>query len=173
MIWTIVEDRESGVFLRLGAAPLTHFRYLLETLLAYLAALVVQNVLVVGAGVLLHGRSVVSPLRLLAAFAAFSCTAIALCLAICSALRVKEAAYGTCSTLIIVISMLGGAYWPVEMMPAALQRVAMLTPTYWLFNALQAGEQGPAGSRRFAVSLGLMLLFTLVLLIAGSKRRLV
>jgi ABC-2 type transport system permease protein len=173
MIRIIVEDREGGVLLRVGAAPITHFRYLGETLLAYALALVVQNILVVGAGVLLRAGSLVSPWRLLAAFAAFSGTAIALCLAICSTLRLREAAYGTCSILIIVLSMLGGGYWPVEMMPDALQRIAMVTPTYWLFNALEAAQQGAAAEGQFALSVGIMVLFTLVLLIAGSKRRIV
>ena len=68
--------------------------------------------------------------------------------------------------------MLGGAYFPVEIMPTSLQRVSMVTPTYWLFNALRIAEQGDHDSR-FALSLGIMVLFTLAFLIAGSKRRLV
>ena len=172
MIRIIVEDRESGVFLRIGAAPVTHFQYLLESLLAYALVLLVQNALVVGLGILVHGRSLVAPWRLFAAYGVFSSTAIAFCLAVCALFRLREVAYGTCSTLIIVISMLGGAYFPVEMMPVSLQRVSMVTPMYWLFNALRIAERGDDHSQ-FALSLGIMLLFTTVFLIAGSKRRLV
>ncbi len=172
MIRIIVEDRESGVFLRIGAAPVTHFRYLLESLIAYAIVLLVQNALVVGLGVLVHGKSLIAPWRLFAAYAVFSSTAIAFCLAVCAMFRLREAAYGTCSSLIIVISMLGGAYFSTEIMPVSLQRVAMVTPTYWLFNALRIAETGGARSG-FALSLGIMLLFTVAFLIAGSKRRLV
>jgi ABC-2 type transport system permease protein len=170
MIRTIVEDRENGVLLRMSAAPLSHLRYLVETLLAYALALLVQNALVVAMGLLVRGGDLVAPVLLFGAFAAFSCTAIAFCLAICSVLRLREAAYGTCSFLIIILSMLGGGYWPVELMPAALQRVAMVTPTYWLFSALQAAQE--AATAKFALAVGIMVLFTLVLLVAGSKRRL-
>jgi ABC-2 type transport system permease protein len=172
MIRIIVEDRESGVFLRVGAAPITHFQYLLESLVAYVLVLLVQNALVVGLGIVVHGQSLLAPWRLFTAYAVFSSTAIAFCLAVCALFRLREVAYGTCSTLIIVISMLGGAYFPVEMMPVSLQRVSMLTPTYWLFNALRVTERGGDHSQ-FALSLGIMLLFTMAFLIAGSKRRLV
>jgi ABC-2 type transport system permease protein len=172
MIRIIVEDRESGVFLRIGAAPITHLRYLVESLLAYAVVLLAQNALVVGLGVVVHGKSLVAPLRLFGAYAVFSSTAIAFCLAVCELFRLREAAYGACSSLIIVISMLGGAYFPVQIMPASLQRVSMVTPTYWLFNALRIAEQGN-GHSGFALSLGIMLLFTVAFLIAGSKRRLV
>jgi ABC-2 type transport system permease protein len=172
MIRIIVEDRESGVFLRIGAAPITHFRYLLESLVAYAIVLLAQNALVVGLGVAVHGHGLVAPWRLFAAYAVFSSTAIAFCLAICELFRLREAAYGACSGLIIVISMLGGAYFPVEIMPASLQRVSMVTPTYWLFNALRIAQVG-GGLPQFALSLGIMLLFTVAFLIAGSKRRLV
>jgi ABC-2 type transport system permease protein len=172
MVRLIVEDRESGVFLRIGAAPITHFRYLLETLVAYAVVLLAQNALVVGLGVLVHGQSLVAPWRLFAAYAVFSSTAIAFCLAVCALFRLREAAYGTCSGLIVVISMLGGAYFPVEIMPASLRKIAMVTPTYWLFNALRMAEQGERGVP-FALSLGVMVLFTVAFLIAGSKRRLV
>jgi len=172
MIRLIVEDRERGVFLRIGAAPVTHFRYLLETLVAYSLVLLAQNALVVAVGVLVHGQGLVAPWLLFASYAVYSTTSIAFCLAVCGLLRLREAAYGACSTLIIVISMLGGAYFPVEMMPVTLQRVSMVTPTYWLFHAMRAAEEG--GSHpQFALSLGIMLLFTVAFLIAGSKRRLV
>jgi ABC-2 type transport system permease protein len=172
MIRMIVEDRENGVLQRIGAAPVTHFRYLLESLVAFAIVLLAQNALVVGLGVVVHRGSLTAPWRLFAAYAVFSSTAIAFCLAICELFRLREAAYGACSGLIIVISMLGGAYFPVEIMPASLQRVAMVTPTYWLFNALRIAEQGDHDPR-FALSLGIMVLFTVAFLIAGSKRRLV
>jgi ABC-2 type transport system permease protein len=172
MIRTIVEDRESGVFLRIGAAPITHLRYLGETLISYTLVLLVQNAVLVGLGVLVHGRVLAAPLRMFAAYAVFSSTAIALCLAICSLFRLREAAYGACSGLIIVISMLGGAYFPVEMMPVSMQRISMVTPTYWLFHALRIIQE-EGGGGRFALSLGIMLLFTAAFLIAGSRRRLV
>jgi len=172
LIRLIVEDRENGVFLRIGAAPVTHLRYLVETLVAYALVLLAQNAILIVAGVLTQGGSLIAPWLLFAAYAVFSSTAIAFCLAVCALFRLREAAYGTCSGLIIVIAMLGGAYFPTEMMPAALQRVAMVTPTYWLFNALSLVERGGEPSR-FALSLGIMVLFTIVFLIAGSKRRLV
>ena len=57
MVRSTVEDRLSGVLTRIAVAPVSYFRYLWETLLAYGLLLVAQNAVVVGLGVVLYGES--------------------------------------------------------------------------------------------------------------------
>jgi ABC-2 type transport system permease protein len=64
----------------------------------------------------------------------------------------------------------GGFYWPVEMMPELLQKVALVTPPYWLVNALTSLQRGDPPAR-FALSVAIMLLFTMAFLVVGSRRR--
>jgi ABC-2 type transport system permease protein len=170
MVRTTVEDRLSGVLGRIAAAPVSYFRYLWETLLAYGLLLVAQNAAVVGLGVMRYGGYLAAPVLQFAAFSSFSLVSIAFSLAGFSLFGRREIAYASIASAITLLSMLGGFYAPVEMMPDALQKAAMLTPPYWLIHALgvlQGGE--PLG--RYVLSVAIMLLFAMAFLVVGSRRR--
>jgi ABC-2 type transport system permease protein len=170
MVRTTVEDRLSGVLARIAAAPVSYFRYLWETLLAYGLLLVAQNAVVVGLGVARYGGGLGAPVLQFAAFSAFSLASIAFSLAGFSLFGRREIAYASISTAITLLSMFGGFYAPVEMMPAAMQKAAMVTPPYWLINALTTLQRGgPPG--RYVLSVAIMLLFAMAFLVVGSRRR--
>ncbi len=173
LIRTVSEDRGSGILTRIAAAPITHFRYLSQTLLAFACLLLTQNALMVLGGVLFHGGELARPLGLLAAYGAFSLVTLAFCLAMFSLIRVREVAYSSCSFLIVFFAAIGGSLWPTETLPVLLKRLSLVSPVYWLHNALRAvlGAGGPGD--QFVLSLAVMLLLTLVFLMAGSKRRMV
>jgi ABC-2 type transport system permease protein len=130
MLRSVVEDGLSGVFQRIGAAPVTHFQYLWETLLAYAVVLIVQNAVMVVLGVLIHGDRIPSPFLLFTAYTVFSLTSLAISLAGGSLFRNRDTAYGTLTGVLMIVAMLGGFFWPLEIMPPALQRAAMATPCY-------------------------------------------
>jgi ABC-2 type transport system permease protein len=170
MVRSIVEDRLSGALVRISAAPVSHFRYLAENLLAFGLLLMIQNALVVGLGVVVHGDRIPSPILLFCAYLFFSLTSIAFALAWCSLFGRRDVAYGTLSSVIMIISMLGGFYWPVAIMPEFMHRVAPVTPCYWMMEAAEVlKKEGP--SWRFTQSLAVMLLFTVAFLLVGSRRR--
>ena len=77
MVRTTMEDRVSGVLARIGVAPVSHFRYLWETLLAYGLLLVAQNALIAGLGSVVYGGTLKAPLLQFVALSCFSLTSIA------------------------------------------------------------------------------------------------
>jgi ABC-2 type transport system permease protein len=170
LIRAVAEDRGRGILTRIAAAPVTHFQYLGQTLLAYACLLLAQNTLMVIGGLLYHGGGLGRPLRLLAAYWTFSLTTLAFCLALCSLIRAREVAYSSCSFLIVFFAAIGGSLWPTTTMPALLKRLSMVSPVYWLHNAMRAA---PGEGDQFVLSLTVMLLLTLAFLLAGSKRRMV
>jgi ABC-2 type transport system permease protein len=170
LIRTVTEDRAAGILARIAAAPITHLSYLGQTLLANACILLAQNTLMVGGGVLLHGSALGRPLLLLAAYWSFSLTALSFCLAMCSLIRAREAAYSSCSFLIVLFAAIGGALWPSRTLPVFLKRLSLVSPMYWLHNALRAVT---GSGDQYVLSLTVMLLLTVVFLIAGSKRRMV
>jgi ABC-2 type transport system permease protein len=170
MVRSVVEDRLSGTLARIGVAPISYFGYLGETLLAYGLLMVLQNALFVGLGVARYGESLGSPLLRFAAFACFSLTSIAFSLAGFSLFDRREIAYATVPTVITLLSLLGGFYAPVEMMPEVLRKSAMVTPPYWLIKAQSVLTRGEAPGR-FVLSLAIMLLFAMAFLVVGSRRR--
>jgi ABC-2 type transport system permease protein len=170
MVRTVLDDRVSGVLTRVGVAPVSHFRYLWETLLAYGLLLVAQNALVVGLGAIVYRGTLEASLLQFAAFACFSIVSIAFSLAGCSLFGRRDLAYAVVTTAIILLSMLGGFYAPTELLPSALQKAAMITPPYWLINALSILQRGDPPAK-YVLSLGIMLLFAMVFLVVGSRRR--
>lgn len=171
LVHLILADRMSRIVVRISAAPVTHFQYLLQNLLAFAALLLVQAAVVVACGIPLHGSTFPSPAALFMLYACFSLTAIAFSLAWCSQFRNKETSFIILASVIMLLSMVGGLFWPVELLPAWMQRAAMLLPTYWLAEGLKLVSFG-AQAGELLVPAGMLLLFTLVFLLIGSKRRL-
>jgi linearmycin/streptolysin S transport system permease protein len=170
MVRTTAEDRLTGMLSRIAAAPVSYFRYLGETLLAYALLLVAQNAVVAVLGAVRYGGGLGSPVLQFAAFASFSVTSIAFSLAGCALFASRELAYSSLPLAITLLSLLGGFYAPVEMMPEALQKAAMVTPPYWLISALGVLRRGdPPG--RYVLSIAIMLLFAVAFLVVGSRRR--
>jgi ABC-2 type transport system permease protein len=170
LIRAVAEDRGAGILVRIAAAPITHARYLGQTLLAYACLLMAQNALMVAGGVLLYGGLIVRPLRLLVSYWAFSLNTLAFCLALCTLIRARQLAYSSLSFLIVLFAAIGGAMFPVGMMPRWMRTASMASPVYWLHNAIGSI---PGQGDQFVLSLAVMLLLALVFLLAGSKRRMV
>jgi len=169
MVHFLLQDRASGVLLRIAAAPVSSFSYLGWNVLAYSMVLVVQIAITVTAGALV-GHNLTNPGLLFATYALFALTAVAFALAWCSLFRNREASMLIMVNVVILMSMLGGLMWPIEVMPEALQRPAMLLPTYWLAEAKQVVVTG-GRLQELGLPYLLFLLLTVLFLLIGSRRR--
>lgn len=166
----IMEDRENKTLMRIGVSPISHFKYLWQNLLAYSLILMGINLVVVLAGVVVHGEILVSPLLLYMLFSNFSFTAIGLSLAWYSLFRNKEAAFSVLGGVYIIMAMLGGVMWPIVIMPDILQRFAMLLPTYWLMEGLLLIVRG-GSLGDMLLPWSILLMFSMAFIILGSRRR--
>ncbi|PYZ96707.1 multidrug ABC transporter permease [Alteribacter lacisalsi] len=166
----LLDDRANRIHLRMAAAPVTHFQYLFQNLLAYSLLLIVVTAVFVAAGVLYHGAGLPAPGLLFIVYTLCSITSIGFCLAWYSLFQNREAAFHILGGLIIIIAMLGGMMWPVEIMPEMLQRLVMLLPTYWMAEGvILAALDAPI--RELILPLGMMGLFSTAFLLVGSRRR--
>ncbi|WP_080836235.1 ABC transporter permease [Cohnella massiliensis] len=170
LVHIILEDRMSRVVVRIGAAPVTHFRYLLQNLLAYALLLIAQAAVAVAGGILAHGEVFPAPFALFLLFACFAMTAIGFSLAWCSLFRNKEASLSVMSGVIMLLCLVGGLFWPVEIMPPFMRRAAMILPTYWLAEGITLASFEAAWTK-LIVPVGMLLMFTLLFVLTGSKRR--
>ncbi|MCW3490182.1 ABC transporter permease [Dethiobacter alkaliphilus] len=165
----IMDDRMNRTLLRIEAAPVTHFQYLWQNLLAYTLILSLSNLLVVVSGLFVHGEALISPLLIFVLYTFFSVAVLGFCLAWYSLFRNKEAAFALLSGVVTLIAMLGGVMWPVQAMPDYMQRAVMLLPTYWLTEGLL---EVSFGANLFDLSqpIGIMLLQAIAFLLVGSRR---
>ena len=129
----ILKDREKNVFARLFTTPITRFKYIFQSLLSFLVITFVQITLyfLVFKYVFKFNLGY-SPLSLYALFLIFGVFTISLGVFITTHskdLRVS----GTISTLVILpFAMLGGCFWPRDVMPTVLKNISKVIPTTWI-----------------------------------------
>ncbi|VYU55707.1 ABC transporter permease [Clostridium tertium] len=129
----MLKDREKNVFTRLFTTPMTRFKYVFQSLLSFLVITFAQITLY-----FLVFRYVFkfnlgdSPLSLYILFLIFGIFTISLGVFITTHAKDLRVS-GTISTLVILpFAMLGGCFWPREVMPTVLQNISKVIPTTWI-----------------------------------------
>lgn len=165
----LIEDRTSGMIKRLAVAPITHFSYLGQNLLAFACILVLQCTLMITGGVL-YGQELGQPWMLFILYVSFAFTSLAMAVAWVTLYRSRDAAFLLYMTVIILLSLLGGLLFPVEMLPEPLRRFVMILPTFWLANGMDQVVSGGESLDFWLVNIVLWL-YTIIFLTIGSVRR--
>ncbi|MDI1248652.1 MAG: ABC transporter permease [Lacunisphaera sp.] len=128
----LFHEKEHGLFQRLLSAPATRAHILWSKFLYGVLLGLVQLVVLFAAGRILYGIDVehhLPFLMLVCVFAAAACTAFGMLLAAVS--PSPEAARGLATFCILIMSAVGGAWFPVSFMPEFIQRISKLTLVYW------------------------------------------
>lgn len=144
----LVIERERGLLARLASTPIPRGALVLGKWAGKMALGLVQIGFAMLAGTLLFrmdwGSSLPAVLLLLLAWAAFNAS-LGLFLANLARSEGQMAGIGVLCSM--VLAALGGCWWPIEITPPFLQRVASFLPTGWTMNAMHAlvsFDHGPA-----------------------------
>ena len=168
---SIMTDRVNGTVIRIFSAPVKTSKYLYQTLLAYSILLTFQISLIILFGKLLYNWGFILALQLFLCYTVFATTSIGFCLAWNSLFRSKIMSDAVFSIVISFMSILGGIFIPINLLPDMLKRLGMVFPTYWLSNALISLNKNK-DLQNYLLSIGILILFTVLYTIFGSKRRL-
>ncbi len=125
-------ERDHGIFHRILAGPVSRSHILWSKFVYGISIGMVQLVVLFIGGRILYGIDVENHfgmLLLVCLFAAAACTAFGMLLAAVSSS--PEAASGLATFLILLMCAIGGAWFPVTMMPAIIQQFSKLTLVYW------------------------------------------
>ncbi|MFI5356056.1 MAG: ABC transporter permease [Opitutales bacterium] len=136
---SLFRERDAGIFQRLLAAPVSRAQILLSKFCYGVTLGLVQLVVLFVAGGWLYGISVLPQLPLLAlvcVFAAAACTSFGMLLA--AVASSPEAAQGLATFLIMLMSAIGGAWFPITLMPEFIQHLSKLTLVYWSMEGFSA-----------------------------------
>ncbi|MCC6414681.1 MAG: ABC transporter permease [Opitutaceae bacterium] len=129
---SLFRERDAGLFQRLLASPVTRAHILWSKFLYGVCIGLIQLLVLFMAGQLLFGIAVTDHLALLVGvsiFAAASCTAFGMLLA--AVAPNAEVASGLATFLILLMSAIGGAWFPISLMPDFIQNFSKLTLVYW------------------------------------------
>ena len=126
----ILLDRESGLLRHLLTAPVSPIDYLLGKCLSVFTVTALGFVILVGIGIA-GGIDWGPPLAVGALVLASALAAAGLLLFIMSLVGSERQGDTLTTIVIIVSSMLGGAFMPVSQMPAFLKPISAATPVFW------------------------------------------
>ena len=133
---SLFEEKKSGMFQRLLAAPVTRADILWSRFIFGIVLGLVQLITIFTFGSLLYGIDVLGHLgnlTLVCIATAAACTALGMFIA--SVSSSPDAASGLATFVILTMSACGGAWFPVSFMPEFMQQIARFTLTYWAMDA--------------------------------------
>ena len=132
---SFVEERKSGTWMRLLAAPISRPLVLLAKLVPFAIIGLVQFSFLFGIGAALFGMRVAGSVpALIALTVAVVLCATALGLFIASFGGTEKQVGGIGSICILVMGLLGGAMVPRPIMPETMQQIGLLVPHAWALD---------------------------------------
>ena len=132
----ILKDKEKNVFTRLFTTPLTRINYIIQSVMAFLVITFTQVTLYFLMFKYIFKFNLGdAPLNLYLLFLIFGVFTISLGVFITTHAKDLRLA-GTIGTLInLPFAMLGGCFWPREIMPNVLINISKFVPTTWINTA--------------------------------------
>jgi ABC-2 type transport system permease protein len=136
---TIHEERESGTYERLMAAPLSKTSIIAGKMLGSYVLAALQILTLIALGSLFFGiewGSHPGATVIMALVTAAGATSLAMLIA--AAARTGRQTDNVGTAFILVMSLLGGSMWPIEQAPEAFQRFGHFTFNYWAHGGFLA-----------------------------------
>ncbi|MCC6457501.1 MAG: ABC transporter permease [Caldilineaceae bacterium] len=130
-------ERQRWTLQRLAVFPLTRGQILGGKILTYFTLGMAQYLLVFGVGLAVGLDFGPNPALLLLAMAAFVLCCTALTFAIAPLLASEQQAGVMTQLLSLSFASLGGAWWPLEIVPEFMQFIGHLTPVAWVMDAFR------------------------------------
>ncbi len=157
-------ERASGTLRRLLVTPTSKATFLSGTILGQgLTALLQMTILIVFGILVMKMKWGHSPAGLAMVMVSFTLAAAALGTMLGTFVKSESQANGLSILIGMLLAMMGGCWYPIELFPPAIRSAAQALPTYWAmqgFLDIAVRGQGPAGVlQECAVLMGFALLF--------------
>ncbi len=139
----MIEDKQKKVYYRILSGSMKVSDYMLQSLLSFFAMSALQILLIFTfmAGILKMDFGANFPSIIIASLF-FSLCSVALGVAINTVSSNMRQSGLITSLLLSPMCMLGGAWWPMEIMPELLQKIALFVPVTWIMKAYEKILQG-------------------------------
>ncbi|MCK7468635.1 MAG: ABC transporter permease [Desulfosudis oleivorans] len=153
---TVMEDRKKGVLARMLFSPLSKGEVFQAKLLGRWAMGLLQALILIVVGQIFFKLNLGSlPLALLV-IAVFALAMAALSVFIGSLCTKEDMIIGLAVLLANIFAGLGGCWWPSEIVPLGVRKVAMISPAYWAMDALHKLRFFQGGFGDILLNLGIL-----------------
>ncbi len=167
----LVADRQKLILKRLAATPLKRWQLIGANVILRVIIGLVQFVLIVGVGVLAFDIQIVGNLPAMIALAILGSLAFtSLGYVIATLAKTEDAANGMTSAVQFPLMFLSGTFFPIAVMPDALQTVAKFLPLTYLSSALRQVMVGGAAFAPLSVCIAVLVVWTMVCFSFAARR---
>jgi ABC-2 type transport system permease protein len=139
----MIKEREDGSYTRLKLIPKSIYTISIGKIVFYITVCVIQFYIMMGIGIwimpYLGLPAFIIGDAYLATFLAILCiafTATAYGYLIGTLFKTANQAMALSAVSIVILSALGGIWMPVDLMPKTMQKIAMLSPLQWSYQAI-------------------------------------
>jgi ABC-2 type transport system permease protein len=158
-------EKEIGIFDRILSGPVTRGDILWSKFLYGVCLGLIQLLVLFLAGQLLYGIDISGQavrLVVVCVFAAAACTSFGMLIAALS--PTAESARGLSTFAILLMSAIGGAWFPVSFMPEIIQKFSKLTLVYWSIEGFSQVLWAHATLAELLPTLGYLALITTIVM---------
>ncbi|MFA5264070.1 MAG: ABC transporter permease [Opitutaceae bacterium] len=155
---SLFEDKRTGIFQRLLASPVSRAHVLWSKFLSCMAIGLIQLTVMFVFGHLLYDLDLpqhVFPLLVVSLCVAAACSSIGML--IVSIAPTQAAAHGLTTLVVLSMSSIGGAWFPVSFMPEFIQKISRLTIVYWSMEGFTSVLWAGQGVMEILPILGILL----------------
>jgi ABC-2 type transport system permease protein len=167
----LLEERQAGTLRRLLVMPIRKSTILLGKLLGIHVSGIIQTLILILFGALAFGVPWGSaPLALAVMVVAFSLAITALGLMFAALTKTLAQANALSTIVVLSIAALGGAWWPLDIVPGWMQTLGRLSPISWAMDGFHDIITRGLGVTAVLPEAGILLAFTAVFLAVGVWR---
>lgn len=167
----LIEERQSGTLRRLLVMPINKGSIIVGKMLGILLAGLLQMSLLIGVSALAFGvpwgNSPAAIIVMVLTFA-LAITSLGMMMAALTKTLAQANALGT--VIVLSISALGGAWWPLEIVPDWMQTLGRVSPMSWAMDGFQDIITRGLGITAVLPEVGVLLAFTALFLFVGIWR---
>jgi ABC-2 type transport system permease protein len=156
-------ERKNWTLQRLVTLPITRGQILGGKILMYFSLGMLEFLIVFAMGILLGVNFGRDPLALILVMVAFCLCSAALTFAISTALRSEMQGWAMVNLLGLTLAPLGGAWWPLDVVPEFMRTVGHLSPVAWAMDSFQLLIFEQAGLADVAGNIAVLLVAAVVL----------
>lgn len=166
---SLLRERRQWTLQRLAALPLTRAQLLGGKILAYFTLGMIQYLIVFAAGVAVGLDLGDAPIAMLLVMVAFALCMTALALALATRVTSEGQANGLRNLIGLTLAPLGGAWWPLEIVPRFMQQIGHLSPVAWAMDGFHELIFNQGSLMDVLPEIGILLAIALVLFGIGIR----
>lgn len=166
----LLEAKRSGVWYRIMATPSSRFQILAGYFLSFFLIGWVQFAVLMLSSSLLFGVHWGNPVALMAFVSAVLLAVVGLGLFIAGFVKTTEQQAALGNLIVVSTSMLGGVYWPLDVVPNIMQKIAQFVPQKWAMDGFTELIARGGSLADIAMPAAVLLGFAALFIIVGMSR---